>query len=193
MAMTLANRWWSLALRGVAAIFFGILTFISPSRSLFALVILFGAYAVVDGVFNLVLALSGPKAGQRWGVLVFQGIASIVAGVLTFIWPHITAMVLLFLIAFWAIVTGIAEVVTAIRLRKQIKGEWLMGLSGVLSIVFGVLLLIAPGVGALAVVLWIGAYAIIFGALTLGLAFRLRSLSRTPEQHVPTGGVPTAA
>ncbi len=193
MAMTLANRWWSLALRGVAAILFGILTFISPATSLFALVILFGVYALVDGMFNLTLALSGPRAGQRWGALVFEGIVSIIAGVLTLIWPGITGLVLLFLIAFWAIITGVTELAAAIRLRKQIRNEWLMGISGVLSIAFGLLLLIAPRAGALAVIWWIGAYAIIFGALLLGLAFRLRAWGRTPERHVPTGGMPTPA
>ena len=193
MAMTLANRWWSLALRGAAAILFGILTFITPAWSLFALLILFGVYALVDGVFNLVLALSGPRNRQRWGALVFEGIVSIVAGVLTLIWPGITGLVLVLLIAFWAIVTGVAELAAALRLRKQIRGEWLMGLSGVLSIVFGLLMLMAPRAGALAVILWIGAYAIVFGALLLGLAFRLRAWGRTPERHVPTGGVPTPA
>jgi uncharacterized membrane protein HdeD (DUF308 family) len=193
MVMTLANRWWAIALRGLAAILFGILTFISPVRSLVTLVIVFGAYAIVDGALNLATALQGHRAGKPWGALIVGGIASIIAGVLTFMWPGITALVLLFVIAFWAMVTGVAQVVAAIRLRKQIRGEWLMAFCGALSVVFGVLMLIAPGAGALAVVLWIGAYALIFGASLVGLAFRLRSWSHSPEQRMPTGGMPTPA
>lgn len=193
MAMTLANRWWTLALRGIAALAFGVLTFISPGSSLLALVFLFGVYALVDGVLNLGLALIRSHDGQSWGSLIFEGAVSILAGVLTITWTRITTLALLFLIAFWALITGAAEVAAAIRLRKQIKGEWLMALSGALSIAFGVLLLVAPSAGALAMILWIGAYAIIFGALMLGLSLRLRSWSRTPVRRAPTGGVPTPA
>jgi len=190
MATVLAYRWWTLALRGVAAILFGILTFVSPGSSLYALVILFGAYALVDGVFNLVLSLRGPH--PRWGAFVFEGLASILAGGLTFFWPGITALVLLFLIASWAIVTGIAELVAAVRLRKQIRGEWLLGLSGILSVVFGVLLVAFPGAGALAVVFWIGAYAIVFGSLLLALALRLRAWGREASHQVPIDRKPLA-
>ncbi|KFE67821.1 HdeD family acid-resistance protein [Hyalangium minutum] len=193
MAMTLANRWWTLALRGIAALAFGVLTFISPGSSLLALVFLFGAYALVDGVLNLGMALVRSNDGQSWGSLIFEGAVGILVGVLTIAWTRITALALLLLIAFWALITGAAEVAAAIRLRKQIKGEWLMALSGVLSIAFGVLLLVAPAAGALAVILWIGAYAIIFGALMLGLSLRLRSWSRTPGRRAPPGGVPTPA
>ncbi len=185
MAMTLANRWWMLAVRGVVAILFGILTFISPGLSLYALVVLFGAWAFADGVFNLVLAVRRTE-GQPWGALILEGIVSILAGVLTFFWPGITALALLFIIGAWSILTGIAELVAAIRLRKHIRGEWLLGLVGILSIVFGLLLFAFPGAGALAVVLWIGAYAIVFGALLVGLAFRLRAWAREPSHHVPT-------
>ena len=189
-AMVLAERWWTLVLRGVAGVIFGILTFIWPGVSLFALVLLFGAYAIVNGVMDLVLAARKPAGEQRWGSLVFEGIASIVAGVLTLILPGITALALLVVIAAWAIVTGIAQVIAAVRLRKQIRGEWLLALAGVLSIAFGVLLVLFPGAGALAVVLWFGAYAIVLGALLIALGVRLRSWGRSSIREAPPGAVP---
>jgi len=192
MVIALASRWWTLAARGIAAILFGILTFISPGLSLFALVILFGAWAFADGVFNLVMALRTRK-GERWGWLVLEGVTSIIVGILTFFWPGITALSLLFLIAAWSVVTGIAEVVAAIRLRKLIRGEWLLGLSGVLSIVFGLLLFAFPGAGALAVIFWIGAYSIVFGSLLVALAFRLRAWARDTSHHVPPDRAPAPA
>ena len=192
MVIAFASRWWTLAARGIAAILFGILTFISPGLSLFALVMLFGAWALADGVFNLVMALRTRK-GERWGWLVLEGVTSILVGILTFFWPGITALSLLFLIAAWSIVTGIAEVVAAVRLRKVIQGEWLLGLSGVLSIVFGLLLFAFPGAGALAVIVWIGAYSIVFGALLVALAFRLRAWARDTSHHVPPDRAPAPA
>jgi uncharacterized membrane protein HdeD (DUF308 family) len=188
--MMLADRWWTLVLRGVAAVIFGILTFLAPGASLFALVLLFGAYAIANGVINLVLAARTPAGETRWGSLVFESIASIVAGALTLFWPGITALVLLFVIAGWAIATGIAQVVAAVRLRKQIRGEWLLALAGVLSIAFGVLLLLFPGAGALAVIIWIGAYAIVIGALLIALGVRLRSWGRSSTREAPPGAVP---
>jgi uncharacterized membrane protein HdeD (DUF308 family) len=192
MVIAFASRWWTLAVRGIAAILFGILTFISPGLSLFALVILFGAWALADGVFNLVMALRTRK-GERWGWLVLEGVTSILVGILTFFWPGITALSLLFLIGAWSVVTGIAEVVAAVRLRKVIQGEWLLGLSGVLSIVFGLLLFAFPGAGALAVIVWIGAYSIVFGALLVALAFRLRAWARDTSHHVPPDQAPAPA
>jgi uncharacterized membrane protein HdeD (DUF308 family) len=188
--MMLAERWWTLVLRGVAAVIFGILTFIAPGASLFALVLLFGAYAIANGVIDLVLAVRRPAGEPRWGSLVFEGIVSIVAGVLTLVWPGITALVLLFFIAAWAIATGVAQLIAAVRLRKQIRGEWLLALSGALSIAFGGLLLVFPGAGALAVVIWIGAYAIVFGALLIALGVRLRSWGRSTTREAPPGAVP---
>jgi uncharacterized membrane protein HdeD (DUF308 family) len=197
MSMTLARRWWTLALRGAAAILFGILTFISPGPSLFVMVLLFGAYALADGVLNLVLAIESRRGTRRtatsWGWLVAAGLMSIAAGVVTFAWPGMTAVLLLLFIAWWCVLRGIAEVAAAIRLRKSIRGEWLLGLSGVLSVLFGALLLLRPGAGALALALWIGAYAIVFGALLVGLSFRLRAWQRGQERRVPPGGLPTAA
>jgi uncharacterized membrane protein HdeD (DUF308 family) len=192
-AMALADRWWSLALRGAAAILFGAITLFAPGIGLFTLVILFGAYAVVDGAFNLVMASRGARRGKPWGSLVFQGLASLIAGVLTFVWPKITALVLVLLISAWAVVTGISAIVAAIRLRKHIRGEWLLGLSGILSIAFGVLLFLFPAAGALTLAIWVGAYALVTGVLLLVLGFRLRKWRGPRERHVPTGGATSAA
>jgi uncharacterized membrane protein HdeD (DUF308 family) len=187
---TIFDRWWLLALRGAAAIIFGIITIAAPAAGLVVLVMLFGVYALVDGVLDLVLAIRGARQGAPWGALVFAGIGGLVAGAITLLWPGVSAMALLFLIAAWAVVTGVASIVAAVRLRKAIEGEWLLALSGVLSIAFGILVALFPGAGALAVVIWIGAYALVFGVMLVALGFRLRSL-RT--RVAPTGAVPTAA
>jgi uncharacterized membrane protein HdeD (DUF308 family) len=192
MPYTIASRWWMLLVRGIAAVLFGALTFIVPMASVFTLVILFGAYALVDGIFALVSAVRGARIGERWGALVFEGIAGIAAGVVTFLWPSISALALLFVIAFWAVITGVAEIVAAIKLREMIHGEWLLALTGALSIAFGVLIALYPSAGALAVALWIGAYALVFGILMIVLAFRLRSwASHAPS--VPEPGLPVPA
>jgi uncharacterized membrane protein HdeD (DUF308 family) len=190
---TILDRWWLLTLRGAAAIIFGVLTFVAPLASLFVLVLLFGAYALVDGVLYLFLAFRGAKRGERWGSLVVAGITGLGAGIVTFLWPGISALALLFLIAGWAVVTGAASIFAAVRLRKQIRGEWLLAISGVLSIAFGVLIALFPGPGALAVVIWIGAYAVVFGGILVALSLRLRSLRGAAGRRAPTGAVPTAA
>lgn len=171
---SLAENWWAIALRGVAAIIFGVLTFVLPALSLFALILMFGAYAIVEGIFSIIAAARSRSAqGPRW-LLLLEGLVSIAAGTVTFALPGLTALVLVYVIAAWAMVTGVLEIIAAVRVRKQITGEIWWILSGILSVVFGVLLTIAPRAGALALVLWIGAYAVIFGALLVGLAFRLR-------------------
>ena len=171
---SLAENWWAIALRGVTAIIFGVLAFVLPTLSLFALILMFGAYAIVEGIFNIIAAArSRSGEGPRW-LLLLEGLVSIAAGIVTFALPGLTALVLVYVIAAWAMVTGVLEIIAAVRVRKQITGEVWWILSGILSVVFGVLLMIAPGAGALALVLWIGAYAVIFGALLVGLAFRLR-------------------
>jgi uncharacterized membrane protein HdeD (DUF308 family) len=171
MLHTLAKNWWALALRGLVAVLFGFLTFLLPGLTLATLVLLFGAYALVDGIFNVIAFFK--VASHHWALLI-EGVIGIIAGVLTFAWPAITALVLLYLIAFWAIFTGIFEIIAAIRLRKAISNEWLLLLMGVLSLLFGLFILFAPGTGALAIVLWIGAYALVFGVFLMALAFRLR-------------------
>ena len=168
-----AARWWSPVVRGIAAILFGILAITVPGASLAALVILWGVYAIIDGGFNIGLAFIRGRAGARWGWFLFEGLVSIGAGVLTFAWPQITATVLLFVIAFWAVVTGIAELAAAFALRGIKSGEWLLGFAGVLSILLGALLFAHPAAGALALVWTIGLYAILFGVLLVGMGLRL--------------------
>ncbi len=179
MLHTLAANWWALALRGIVAVLFGLLTFFLPGITLVTLVLLFGAYALVDGVFNAIAFFR--VASHHWALLI-EGVIGIIAGILTFAWPAITAIVLLYLIAFWAIFTGVFEIVAGIRLRKVIANEWLLLVMGVLSFLFGLLILFAPGAGALAIVLWIGAYALVFGVFLLALAFRLRGHRRLITQ-----------
>jgi uncharacterized membrane protein HdeD (DUF308 family) len=189
----LTERWWAPVLRGIAAILFGVLALAAPSIGLLTLVLMWGAYAIADGAFNMILATRVGRAGERWGWFVFEGIVSIAAGVLAFVYPGITTLVLLYLIGGWAIVTGIAEISAAVKLRQIVKGEWMLGLAGVLSIAFGVLLFVYPSSGALALVWLISTYAILFGLVLVGLGVRLHRLHRESEQGLPTGGTPTAA
>jgi uncharacterized membrane protein HdeD (DUF308 family) len=193
MALILASRWWMLLIRGIVAILFGILCFVWPGLSLLALVTVFGAYAIVDGVFNLAHAIGGPRDSERWWALLLEGILGIAVGVLTFVWPNVTALALLYIIGAWALFTGVLEIMAAIRLRKVIRGEWLLALTGILSILFGIILFAFPGAGALAVVIWIGAYAIVFGALLVVLSLRLRSWGRDPTHRVPLDRAPAPA
>lgn len=182
MLRALADNWWLLLLRGVAAIIFGILAFFWPGITLLTLVLLWGAYALVDGVLALWAAISGRvptmTPGPRWW-LGIVGLAGIAAGIMTFAWPGMTTFILLMFIAAWAIVTGVMEIWGAVRLRKEIEGEWLLILSGLLSVAFGIILFAQPGTGALALVWFIGWFAVLFGAVNIALAFRLRQHHRT--------------
>ena len=175
-AASLARNWWAVALRGAAALIFGILTAVWPEISLAALVLLFGIYAIVDGTFNVISAVRERQGERRWWALLLEGVVSIGAGVFTLAVPGLTALALVYVIAGWAIVTGVLEIAAAAMLRRQVHGEWRLVLSGVLSLILGVMVAIWPGAGALAIVLWIGAYAILFGVLLIALGFRLRRL-----------------
>jgi uncharacterized membrane protein HdeD (DUF308 family) len=166
-------------IRGIAAILFGIAAFLWPGLTIAVLVLLFGAYALVDGIFAIIAGISARKEVERWWMMIIVGVAGIATGVLTFLWPGITALVLLYIIAAWAIVTGIFQIAAAIRLRREIEGEWWLILGGIASVIFGVLLVIMPGAGALASVWIIGIYAVFFGILMIVLAFRLRGLRNT--------------
>ncbi|SRR5258705_151739 len=171
----LRRGWWALLLRGVAAITFAILTWLRPGISLTALVFLFGAYAMVDGIIGVSMAVAGRKMDEHWFVLLLAGLLGILVGMLTFLAPGITAMALLFYIAIWAIATGVLEIVIAIRLRKEIANEWLLVLGGLASVAFGVLLTTRPEAGALAVLSLIAGFAFVFGVILVVLAFRARS------------------
>ncbi len=173
----LSRYWWTLAVRGGLAALFGLAALIWPGITLRVLVWLFGFYAVVDGLLALAALLVGGRlASGRRGWLLFEGVVGIAAGVFTFLWPRITALVLLYLIAAWAVVTGLLELAAAVILRRELRGEWLLALAGVLSVAFGILLAVRPGEGAIAIVSVIGVFAIVFGAALLVLGLRLRRL-----------------
>ncbi|WGL15050.1 HdeD family acid-resistance protein [Microbulbifer bruguierae] len=177
----LADNWWVALLRGCFAILFGVLTFVWPGISLLSLIILFGAYSLVDGVIALYGAFKGRGSvtGSSIWWLIFVGITGIAAGIVTFIYPQVTALVLVIFIGAWALVRGIFEIIGAIRLRKEIDHEWLLIFAGVLSVIFGLVLLLKPGAGALALLWLIGTYAILFGIILVWLAFRLRKVKHT--------------
>jgi len=173
-----SRNWWVFAIRGIAAIVFGILAFIWPVATLTVLVFLFGAYVLVDGVALLAALVRGDAVARRhaWAVGVI-GVLGIVAGVVTFAWPGLTALSLLYLVAFWAIATGTFQVIAAVALRRELHGEFWMALGGVVSIVFGALLVGFPGVGLLSLVWLVGIWSVVFGVSSLGLAYRLHGLS----------------
>lgn len=172
-------RWWAIALRGAAAILFGVLALLVPGVAFVSLVLLFGAYALVDGV--LALSVARRSVAHSRGAIVARGIVSIFAGTLTLLWPTISALALLVVIGMWAIAAGLLEIGTAIRLRREIAHEWLLGVEGVLSIAFGVALLISPFAGAIVLGIWVGAYALIVGAMLVATAFKLRSYEHRHE------------
>jgi uncharacterized membrane protein HdeD (DUF308 family) len=174
----LARRWWLVALRGAAALAFGLLTLFNPAITVAVLVLLFGAYALVSGAFAIAEAVASRREAPNWMAHLISGALSVIIGLLTFFMPGVTGLVLLYLIAAWAIVTGLVEIAAGIRLRRVITGEWFLVLAGVLSVVFGAILIVYPAAGALAVALWIGAYATVFGILLIALGLRLRSWGR---------------
>jgi uncharacterized membrane protein HdeD (DUF308 family) len=173
MLHALAANWWLFLLRGLCAIAFGILTLFWPGVSLAALVLLYGAFALVDGATAIIAAIMGEPYAPRWW-LALVGILGIGAGLLTFYWPAITTLVLLLCVAGWAIAIGLLQIFGAIKLRKEIDNEWLLAAGGLAAVLFGILLIARPGLGALSLALAIGAYAVIFGVLQVLFAFRLR-------------------
>lgn len=194
---TFAQNWGAVMLRGAVAIAFGLLALFVPGISFAALVLTFGAYAFVDGIFLVISAIRRGDhtntAATPWWVMLIQGIAGIAAGVITWFAPLATALALLYIFAAWAIVTGVFEIVVAVRLRKVITGEWLLILSGALSVLLGIAMFVAPVQGAFVLMLWMGAYALLVGALHIGVAFRLRSWAKSHEPHQfgpPAGAIP---
>ncbi|HYB43178.1 MAG TPA: HdeD family acid-resistance protein [Candidatus Methylomirabilis sp.] len=174
MNMILARNWWALALRGAAAIVFGAIALLLPGFMLVWLLLLFGAYALVDGVFAIVAGLRAAQRHERWWPFALEGLADIAIGVITFAAPGATAFVLLCLVSAWAILTGVLRISAAIRLRREISGEWLLALNGVLSVLLGIFLVAWPTAGLVSLVWLLGAFAIVFGITLVGLALRVR-------------------
>jgi len=171
---------WSWVLRGIAAIAFGVLAIVWPSITFLILVAMFAAYALVDGIIHLVAYFRAPTGQPRW-LLALQGILGVAVAVMTFVWPGITALALLFLIAAWAVVGGALRIALAVQLRKVIAGEWLLALSGVMSIIFGVLVFLVPAAGVIGTAFMVGFYAILLGTVMLTLGIRLRRFERSSE------------
>ena len=173
-----ARDWWVFAIRGIAAIVFGILAFVWPEATLTVLVILFGAYVLVDGISLLVALARGDTLARRhaWSFGI-MGVLGIVAGVITFLWPGATALSLLYVVAFWSIAMGTFQVIAAIALRRELEGEFWMALGGIASVVFGALLVAFPGAGLISLVWLVGIWAVVFGISSLSLAYRLHGIA----------------
>ena len=184
MVRSLSQNWWLLVLRGVLAILFGISAFIWPGITLLTLIIMFAVYAIVDGAIAIWTGFSRTKESSRWWTFLLEGLLGIGAGIVALLWPGLATLVLIYIIASWAIFTGILEIATAIRLRNEITNEWFLALGGVLSIGLGILLFLQPAAGSLAIIWMIAGYAVVFGLLLLILGIRLRAW-KAPETTVP--------
>jgi uncharacterized membrane protein HdeD (DUF308 family) len=187
---TLVTRnWWVIAIRGVSAIAFGVLAIAWPQLTIVTLVLLFGVYALIDGVSSLVAVIRGdPETRGRGLWFALMGVVGILAGIYAFLFPGLTTIALLYVVAAWAIVTGVLQVMAAVWLRREIEGEWLLALGGLLSVVFGLLLVIAPGAGIMSLLFVLAIWAIIFGVSLLGVALRMRSLQRTDPRSGARAG-----
>ncbi len=177
IATVLARNWWLLLIRGILAVLFGLMAFAWPALTLLTLVLLYGAYAFVDGLTAIWFGVSS----RAWLFLLF-GILGVLVGIYTFFYPVVTALALLYLIAAWALVRGVFEIITAIQLRKEITYEWALIISGFISIIFGIVLVVNPRAGALGMVLVIGAFALMFGVMMIVFALRVRGLPRRLER-----------
>jgi len=177
--LLLAKNWWAFLLRGILALIFGIVAIFFPAAAFLALVLVFGAFAFVDGVFALVSAFTSNARSENWWWLILEGIVGLGIGILTIIQPAAMGEAWLILIAAWALITGILEIITAVRLRKIIQGEFWLILGGIISVLFGLAVAFYPQAGALAIALLIGLYAIFFGAIFIALGLKLRSFANT--------------
>lgn len=183
------RAWWSLALRGVFALLFGLAALFMPSATLAALVLLFGVFALLDGAVAIGALIAGVSV-RPWWALLLGGVLSVAAGVVSLAWPGITAVALLYLVAFWSLARGVFHIAAAIQWRKELSGEWLLALDGVISIIFGVVLLLQPGAGMLALLWLLGVFAIIAGVTLIVVGFRLRSVGkrlRAARESLGTG------
>jgi uncharacterized membrane protein HdeD (DUF308 family) len=173
------RNWWLLALRGVFAIIFGLIALFLPGLALLAFIYIFAAYALVDGVITVVTAISERGSLGRWGWVLFEGILGIIFGLIAFAYPGETALVLLYIVAAWAIVTGIMEIISAFVVRGFASLEWALAIAGVVSVLFGLILFVHPGAGLLSILWLVGIFGIVFGVFFIIRAFRLRSWAAT--------------
>ena len=178
--MNLTRNWWLVVLRGLVAFLFGLAALLMPGLAWLSLIVLFGTYAILDGAFAMMSGLISSKFSPRWWVFLVEGLISVAAGVIALVRPDLASVVLLLIIASWAIVTGVLEILAAIRLRKEITNEWMLGFGGFVSVVLGVLLFLQPAAGGLVITLMIGAYALIFGIALVALGVRLRKWNAVP-------------
>jgi uncharacterized membrane protein HdeD (DUF308 family) len=181
---TLSQNWWLVVLRGVLAILFGIAAFIWPGITLLTLIVMFGVYAIFDGLIAIWTGLSRTRESSRWWMFLLEGLLSIGAGIAALVWPGLATLVFIYIMAFWAVFTGILEIVAAIRLRHEITNEWFLALGGVLSVGLGILLFLQPAAGSLAIIWIIASYALVFGILLLILGIRLRNW-KLPDTTAP--------
>ena len=186
MISDISRNWWMAVVRGALAVLFGVVALVWPGITFEALVLVFGVYAIFDGVLVLGFGLMAAGDGEQWWPLVLAGILGIALGVITFLQPQAVGLALVYVIAAWAIVTGLLQIVAAIRLREIISTEWLLGLTGVLSVIFGVLVAAQPSAGALSLVYLFGLYAILVGIAQIVFGFRVRGLADSLQPQVKT-------
>jgi uncharacterized membrane protein HdeD (DUF308 family) len=186
LSEVLADSWWAVGLRGLLGILFGLICLLTPGLALEVFVILFAAYMLVDGVFAIASGIKAARNGERWGMLILEGIVDLAAGTVAVLWPAITLVALIWIVAIWAIVSGALMLSAAFTLNLD-HGRWWLALGGIASLIFGVLLVIEPLIGAVVLTLWIGAYALVFGIFLLILAFQLHAKKEERERKAPAG------
>ena len=184
LSEVLADNWWAVGLRGILGILFGLICLFTPGVAVAVFVIMFAAYMLVDGAFAIVAGIKAARNGERWGLLILEGIVDIAAGLVAVAWPGITLVALIWLIAIWAIVSGALMLWAAFTLNAD-HGRWWLALGGVASLIFGILLVLQPLIGAIVLTLWIGAYAFVFGIFLLVLAFQLRMRKQERGRGAP--------
>ena len=186
----LASRWGWVVTRGVIGVLFGLIAFSRPGAMAFSMVLIFGCYAFASGIATIIASARSGRAGESWGALLLEGLLWIAAGVVALLWPASTALTFVWLIGAWALVTGVLEIMSAIKLRRVIEHEWLLAIAGAVSIAFGLLMFYRPIAGGVAVVWWLGAYAFVFGILMIVFGFRLRSFARSHQgSELPSEGL----
>jgi len=166
--------WWSFLVRGIMATLFGVVAIVLPGVTMEILAVLLAAFLIVDGLFSFIASFQVRRMQISWGPLLFEGVAGMALGLFTFIWPGLTVLAIVLVIGLWAMLTGVLEIIAGVKLRNEIQGEWLLVSSGVLSLLFSVILLTSPGVGAVAIAWMIGVYALVFGVSLIFLGIRLR-------------------